>query len=236
MNADLHPFSSVPAMATNPVVTPNPVCPVVTAGVNSNGSNSADVKPSFAEPAAVADAPQHSVAAVGLISGSCGDDEGQVGDPADAAGVRSGSVTLRAKQAAENGSKVGALQTSVSPVFSGQTLSIKTGQASGPQDSIPDSEGNPANGKLAAVVTSPATAVFPDEQYKRPPGLSLLFCSRAEIEAAPAAEREAYYRIVDGLVSAPEAYGFRRETAADLDADEAVDRRVSALNNDWNAP
>lgn len=37
------------------------------------------------------------------------------------------------------------------------------------------------------------------EIYKRPAGLSLMFCSRAEIEAAPAAEREAYYRIVGAL-------------------------------------
>jgi hypothetical protein len=59
-------FSSVPAMATNPVVAPNPapVCPVAATGDNSN---SAGVKPSPVEPAAVADAPQHSVAAVGPI-------------------------------------------------------------------------------------------------------------------------------------------------------------------------
>lgn len=35
--------------------------------------------------------------------------------------------------------------------------------------------------------------------YKASAGLSLLFCSRAEILAAPAEEREAYYRIVGGL-------------------------------------
>lgn len=70
----------------------------------------------------------------------------------------------------------------------------------------------------------------------RPPGLSLLFCSRAEIEAAPAAEREAYLRIVDSFVANPEAYGFRRETAADLEADDAVDRKVAALNDNWGAP
>lgn len=71
------------------------------------------------------------------------------------------------------------------------------------------------------------------DDYQRPPGLSLLFCSRAEIEAAPAAEREAYYRIVESLVANPEAYGFRDETDADLAADAAVDRRLSGLNNDW---
>jgi hypothetical protein len=69
----------------------------------------------------------------------------------------------------------------------------------------------------------------------RPPGVSLLFCSRAEILAAPAAEREAYYRIVDGLVAAPEAFGFRRDNDADLTADVCADRRIAVLNQDWGS-
>ncbi len=74
------------------------------------------------------------------------------------------------------------------------------------------------------------------ETYVRPAGLSLLFCSRAEILAAPAAEREAYLRIVDSICAHPEAYGFRHETAADLEDDDAVDRGLAGLNNDWGAP
>lgn len=69
--------------------------------------------------------------------------------------------------------------------------------------------------------------------YQRPPGISLLFASRAEIQAAPAEEREAYYAIVEGLVANPEAFGFRYETAADLDADYTVDRGINAANQDW---
>jgi hypothetical protein len=48
--------------------------------------------------------------------------------------------------------------------------------------------------------------------YVRPAGLSLMFCSREEILAAPAAEREAYYRIVGQIVDHPEDYGFEHET------------------------
>lgn len=67
----------------------------------------------------------------------------------------------------------------------------------------------------------------------RPAGLSLLFHSRAELDAAPAAEREAYYRIVDGIVADPEACGFRFETEADLEAEDAADRRITAMNHEW---
>jgi hypothetical protein len=70
----------------------------------------------------------------------------------------------------------------------------------------------------------------------RPPGVGLLFCSRAEILAAPAEERAAYYAIVEGLVAHPESFGMRRETAADLEKDDAVDRSLAALNDDWGAP
>lgn len=69
--------------------------------------------------------------------------------------------------------------------------------------------------------------------YQPPPGIILLFCSRGEIDAALATEREAYFRIVEAFLANPEASGFRRETEADHYADEAVDRRLSALNNDW---
>lgn len=66
----------------------------------------------------------------------------------------------------------------------------------------------------------------------RPAGVGLLFRSRAEIAAAPAAEREAYFRIVDGIVANPEAYGLRRDNAADAQADETIDRKLAAMNRD----
>lgn len=72
--------------------------------------------------------------------------------------------------------------------------------------------------------------------YVRLPGIGLLFASRADIEAAPAEEREAYLRIVDNLVANPEAFGFRHETAADVADDYAVDRALAGLNDDWGAP
>jgi hypothetical protein len=72
--------------------------------------------------------------------------------------------------------------------------------------------------------------------YQQPPGISLLFASRAEIEVAPPTEREAYYRIVSDLLAHPEGYGFRRETELDLAEDYAVDRSLAALNDDWGAP
>lgn len=49
------------------------------------------------------------------------------------------------------------------------------------------------------------------EVYIRPAGLSLMFCSRAEIEAAPQEEREAYYRIVNGICSDPAAFGLKSD-------------------------
>lgn len=66
----------------------------------------------------------------------------------------------------------------------------------------------------------------------RPPGVALLFASKEAIAAAPAAEREAYYRIVEDICAEPAAFGFRRETAVDLDADSAADRSAG-FNNDW---
>ncbi|WP_454629645.1 hypothetical protein [Bradyrhizobium cenepequi] len=72
--------------------------------------------------------------------------------------------------------------------------------------------------------------------YQPPPGVGLLFASRAEIEAVPPAEREAYYRIVSDLLAHPKEYGFRRETGADLAEDYAVDRALAGLNDDWGAP
>ena len=65
------------------------------------------------------------------------------------------------------------------------------------------------------------------------PGVSLLFCSLAQIEAAPAEERAAYYRIVDSIVADPEAYGLQRVGAADASHDNAVDAGLIGLNNDW---
>lgn len=70
-------------------------------------------------------------------------------------------------------------------------------------------------------------------ERKRLPGLSLLFCSRAEILAAPAEEREAYFRLVDAFLARPEECGFRRETVADLEADDVVDRSIHGMNQDW---
>jgi hypothetical protein len=69
--------------------------------------------------------------------------------------------------------------------------------------------------------------------YVPPPGISLLFCSRAKVLAAPAEERAAYYAIVEGLVATPGSFGFRRETTADLESDDVVDRRLAVLNDDW---
>ncbi len=61
----------------------------------------------------------------------------------------------------------------------------------------------------------------------RPPGISLLFASAAEIAAAPAEEREAYLRIVEGLLADPEAAGFQRDgntlTAVDSDIEPTED-------------
>jgi hypothetical protein len=70
----------------------------------------------------------------------------------------------------------------------------------------------------------------------RPPGTGLLFATSAEIEAAPAAERDAYYAIVRSLLTDPQAYGFRNETPADLAIDDVIEGRVAAVNNDWVRP
>lgn len=72
-----------------------------------------------------------------------------------------------------------------------------------------------------------------DATYVPPPGISLLFCSSAEIQAAPAEEREAYYRIVENLCSYPEDYGFQYETDADIAKDDAVDVALAGAMNDW---
>ncbi len=69
--------------------------------------------------------------------------------------------------------------------------------------------------------------------YVPPPGISLLFASRTEIEAAPSAERQAYYAIVEGIMADPGACGFRFETAEDLQREDSDDRRLSAANQDW---
>ena len=67
----------------------------------------------------------------------------------------------------------------------------------------------------------------------RPPGVSLLFCSQAAIDAAPAAEREAYYAIVDAIVEKPENFGLRLETGDDLSNEFAADRRIAGEEQDW---
>lgn len=71
--------------------------------------------------------------------------------------------------------------------------------------------------------------------YPQPPGVSLLFCSRAEIDAAPAAEREAYYCIVGGLMADPESFGFYFETAADRAREDSVENALAGANHDWVA-
>ena len=72
--------------------------------------------------------------------------------------------------------------------------------------------------------------------YVRPAGLSLMFCSREEILAAPAAEREAYYRIVGQIVDHPEEYGFEQENEwqrkGKLSANEIDDNREAVRNGD----
>lgn len=73
--------------------------------------------------------------------------------------------------------------------------------------------------------------------YVRPAGLSLMFCSREEILAAPAEEREAYYRIVGHIVDHPEEYGFEQETqwkrdGHKLSVDEIEDNMEAVRNGD----
>jgi hypothetical protein len=92
----------------------------------------------------------------------------------------------------------------------------------------------PASRAPAGTAAERAGCVQPP--YVPPPGISLLFCSRAEILAAPEVEREAYYRLVEGILADPGACGFRHETWQDLAADDAVDRGLAGLNNDWTAP
>lgn len=65
----------------------------------------------------------------------------------------------------------------------------------------------------------------------RPLGVSLMFASAAEIAAAPAEEREAYLRIVNGILTDPEAYGFRLESPTEL---VAVDDNV--IQREDNTP
>lgn len=93
--------------------------------------------------------------------------------------------------------------------------------------------GRGTSGMVTCGVAS-APGLLPTE-YVRPPGLSLLFCSAAEIAAAPPAEREGYYRVVESLCANPEAYGFRYETAMDLAREDAADRRTAAANQDWGS-
>lgn len=72
--------------------------------------------------------------------------------------------------------------------------------------------------------------------YVRPAGLSLMFCSREEIMAAPKEEREAYYRIVGQIVDHPEDYGFEQETPwkrnGKLSDNEIDDNREGWRNGD----
>jgi hypothetical protein len=68
---------------------------------------------------------------------------------------------------------------------------------------------------------------------QRPPGVGLLFRPQSAIDAAPAGERDAYYRIVEGICADPGACGFDFGTPADLEADAVVDARLAALNDDW---
>lgn len=67
----------------------------------------------------------------------------------------------------------------------------------------------------------------------RPPGVSLLFCSQSEIDAAPVAEREAYYAIVDAIVEEPELFGLRHETGDDWSKEFAADRQIAAEEQEW---
>ncbi|MBR0879514.1 hypothetical protein JQ608_20480 [Bradyrhizobium liaoningense] len=71
------------------------------------------------------------------------------------------------------------------------------------------------------------------EPYVRPLGVSLMFASRTEIEAAPAAEREAYLRIVEAILADPASCDMRRENDDDLAREPALDAKLAGINNDW---
>ncbi|MCK1577866.1 hypothetical protein [Bradyrhizobium sp. 174] len=71
------------------------------------------------------------------------------------------------------------------------------------------------------------------EPYVRPLGVSLMFASRAEIEAAPAAEREAYYAIVEAFLADAASCDMRRTSAEDLARETVLDSRLAGINNDW---
>lgn len=71
------------------------------------------------------------------------------------------------------------------------------------------------------------------ERYARPPGVGLMFASRAEIEAAPTAERDAYYAIVEAFIADPASCDMRRTSAEDLALESALDARLAGINNDW---
>jgi hypothetical protein len=60
-----------------------------------------------------------------------------------------------------------------------------------------------------------------------------MFASRAEIEAAPAAEREAYYAIVEAILADPASCGMRRTSAEDFVRESVLDARLAGINNDW---
>lgn len=77
---------------------------------------------------------------------------------------------------------------------------------------------------------------FMSEPYVRPLGVSLMFASRAEIEAAPAAEREAYYAIVEAFLADPSSCDMRRENGEDLVRESMLEARLAGLNNDWVSP
>lgn len=72
--------------------------------------------------------------------------------------------------------------------------------------------------------------------YKRPAGLSLFFCSRKEIEAAPREEREAYYRLVNhwpdhvdiNAIDAGDPVNYR---ALNTLTDEQHDDNMEAIRN-----
>ena len=71
-------------------------------------------------------------------------------------------------------------------------------------------------------------------EHASPSWMTLLFAGRAKIEAAPAADRDAYFRFVEALAGNPEAFGFT--AAPDIDQflkDEAVDNELAREADEW---
>lgn len=61
----------------------------------------------------------------------------------------------------------------------------------------------------------------------------LMFASKATINAAPAAERDAYYEWVERFCASPEEYGFTAKPDHQKEMrDDAMDRGIHRANGD----